>query len=100
MLALSLPQERLNVSHNRERDARAYCVRLEERVATLKAERDGLRQERQALRCAVAACFKESEDRANRERNAVAVCNAATQVGHMCIAAVVSVRCLVFFSAS
>lgn len=80
ILAIPPPQERLNASHSREHNAKAYCVRLEGKIETLKAERDGLRQERRALRCAVATCFKESTDRADRERSAVAVYNAATQV--------------------
>lgn len=71
-------QERLNASHSRETQTRAYCRRLECRVTALKGERKFLRQERQTLRVAVHDTFKgtaaKEKERAGRQRTA------ATQV--------------------
>ncbi|CAN0247826.1 unnamed protein product, partial [Ectocarpus sp. 12 AP-2014] len=70
--------DHLHASHVREGNARAYCQRLEGRVAALMAHREELRQERQVLRAAVRASFK---DAANKEKLRVErMRNVSTQV--------------------
>ncbi|CAM9698132.1 unnamed protein product, partial [Ectocarpus sp. 13 AM-2016] len=71
--------DHLHASHVREGNARAYCQRLEGRVAALMAHREELRQERQqVLRAAVRASFK---DAAYKEKLRVErMRNASTQV--------------------
>ncbi|CBJ48838.1 hypothetical protein Esi_0049_0065 [Ectocarpus siliculosus] len=73
--------DHLHASHVREGNARAYCQRLEGRVAALMAHREELRQERQVLRAAVRASFKDAADkeklRVERMRNV------STQVEHV-----------------
>lgn len=71
------------MSHKREGKARAYCLRLEHRVATLMAERDGLRQERHALRTAVATSFREIAERRDKEKVGTTRRTVAMQVSLM-----------------
>ncbi|CAM9655582.1 unnamed protein product [Ectocarpus sp. 4 AP-2014] len=71
--------DHLHASHVREGNARAYCQRLEGRVAALMAHREELRQERQqVLLAAVQASFKDAADKEKRRMERMR--NVSTQV--------------------